>query len=255
MKKSLNRILMLVLMVAVVMSMSAVSFAATGTASAKSSSARLADGTYTVNVRADADGSGRMFYIASVDKNKCRLTVKNGKMTAMVRLDGTGYDKLFMGKAADAATNEAAWIDYKEDSQGYYNFNVPVTSFGKAASVAAYGVKGKAWHDHTLTFSFTASQVTPGKTTLKTVKGVKRGAKLSWKSQKSPAAGYQIRYSLYGSMAKSKIIKVSGSKTTSKTISKLKSKKKYYFQIRTYNSYGSKTYCSGWSAKKSVRVR
>lgn len=44
-------------------------------------------------------------------------------------------------------------------------------------------------------------------------------------------------------------------KKTSKTISKLKAKKKYYVRIRTYKTVNGKKYCSVWSAKKSIKTK
>ena len=39
------------------------------------------------------------------------------------------------------------------------------------------------------------------------------------------------------------------------SISRLKSKKKYYVRIRTYTAKQGKTYYSEWSAKKAVKVK
>ena len=44
-------------------------------------------------------------------------------------------------------------------------------------------------------------------------------------------------------------------KTTKKVIKKLKSKKRYYVQIRTYKTVGGQYYYSTWSKSKSVKVK
>ena len=67
--------------------------------------------------------------------------------------------------------------------------------------------------------------------------------------------GYQIRYSLKKNMKGAKTVTVKGWTVTSKKIKKLKSKKKYYVQIRTYKKTGSKTYRSAWSRAKAVRTK
>ena len=67
--------------------------------------------------------------------------------------------------------------------------------------------------------------------------------------------GYQIRYSLKKSMKSAKIVTVKGWTVTSKKIKKLKAKKKYYVQIRTYKKTDGKTYKSAWSAAKAVKTR
>ena len=56
-------------------------------------------------------------------------------------------------------------------------------------------------------------------------------------------------------MAGAKTVKVTSWKTASKKISKLKAKKKYYVQFRSYKTVSGKTYYSAWSAKKSVKTK
>ena len=84
---------------------------------------------------------------------------------------------------------------------------------------------------------------------------LKKGSKrftAKWKKVSAQASGYQIRYSMKSSMAKSKILTVKNYKTTSKKITRLKKKKKYYVQIRTYKTVSKVKYYSGWSRKKTV---
>lgn len=52
---------------------------------------------------------------------------------------------------------------------------------------------------------------------------------------------------------KSKTVK--GYKHTSKKITKLSAKKKYYVQVRTYKKASGKTYYSSWSNVKSVKTK
>ncbi|MBQ6392528.1 MAG: fibronectin type III domain-containing protein [Eubacterium sp.] len=67
--------------------------------------------------------------------------------------------------------------------------------------------------------------------------------------------GYQIRYSLKSSMAGAKSKTLAGASKTSVKIKKLKAKKKYYVQIRSYKTVGGKKYYSAWSAKKTVKTK
>ena len=53
--------------------------------------------------------------------------------------------------------------------------------------------------------------------------------------------------------AKTKTVK--GYKDTSEKITKLKAKKKYYVQIRTYRTVSGKNYYSSWSRVKSVKTK
>ena len=84
---------------------------------------------------------------------------------------------------------------------------------------------------------------------------LKKGSKrftAKWKKVSAQASGYQIRYSMKSSMAGSKVLTVKSYKTTSKKITRLKKKKKYYVQIRTYKTVSRAKYYSGWSGKKTV---
>jgi hypothetical protein len=64
-----------------------------------------------------------------------------------------------------------------------------------------------------------------------------------------------IRYSLKPSMAKAKTKNVVGGAKKSVKIKSLKSKRKYYVQIRAYKRVGGKKYYSAWSKKKAVKVK
>lgn len=94
----------------------------------------------------------------------------------------------------------------------------------------------------------------PKSTTVKKIKSIKKKLKVSWKKVKS-ANGYQIQYSTSKKFKKSKKITIKKAKTTSKTIKKLKSKKKYYVRIRTYITVNGKKYYSKWSNAKSQKTK
>ncbi|MBQ2800958.1 MAG: Ig-like domain-containing protein [Lachnospiraceae bacterium] len=80
--------------------------------------------------------------------------------------------------------------------------------------------------------------------------------KLKWKKD-TKATGYEIYYSTKSNFAKKsrKVVTITKSKTTSKTIKKLKSNKTYYVKIRSYKKVGSKKIYSDWSSVMSVQVK
>jgi len=92
---------------------------------------------------------------------------------------------------------------------------------------------------------------------LKVAKGKKcftvKWAKQSATNQKK-FNGYQIRYSLKSNMSSAKYA-TAGKASKSKTIKKLKAKKRYYVQVRTYTKKGGKIFYSKWSVKKSVKTK
>lgn len=78
---------------------------------------------------------------------------------------------------------------------------------------------------------------------------------LSW-STVTDAAGYQIRYSTDKSFKTGVVVKkVSGQSVSSKTISKLARKKKFYVQVRPYIKSGGKTAYGKWSVKVALKTK
>ncbi len=102
--------------------------------------------------------------------------------------------------------------------------------------------------------------IEPKGTSVSKVSVGKKKAVVKWKKQTKQTTGYQIQYSTDKKFRKgNKTVTIKKNKTTSKTITKLKYKKKYYVRIRTYKKakYGKKyvNVYSSWSKAKSVRAR
>ena len=100
----------------------------------------------------------------------------------------------------------------------------------------------------------------PNKTSLTKLVKAKKAMTVKWKKSTEKIAGknidgYQIRYSLKKTMKSAKTVTVKGYNVSSKKIKKLKAKKKYFVQIRTFKKTDGKMYYSGWSAKKAVKVK
>ncbi|MDE6957614.1 MAG: Ig-like domain-containing protein [Lachnospiraceae bacterium] len=96
------------------------------------------------------------------------------------------------------------------------------------------------------------------KTAVSSLKAGKKSFVVKWKKQKS-IAGYQIQYSTDKGFRKgNKTITIKNAGTYKKTVTRLKSKKKYYVRVRTYKNVKvkgktTKKY-SGWSGVKAVKV-
>ncbi|NLY86997.1 MAG: hypothetical protein GX083_00380 [Clostridiales bacterium] len=77
-----------------------------------------------------------------------------------------------------------------------------------------------------------------------------------YKSPSNYVSGYQLRYSTSSNMssAKTKTIGTSYNKV-SQSVKKLRDKKKYYVQVRSYKKIGKKKYYSSWSKVESVNTR
>lgn len=97
----------------------------------------------------------------------------------------------------------------------------------------------------------------PRATAFTKVRGVKRALSLRWKKQTKNVTGYQIRYSTSKKFTKkaTKTVRVKSVKKTSLTVKKLKAKKTYYVQIRTYKKVGAKYYYASWSKTKKAKTK
>lgn len=97
--------------------------------------------------------------------------------------------------------------------------------------------------------------IKPKKTSISSLSAINDGFKIKWKTNSSQTTGYQIQYSTSSSFSSAKTVTVSGKSKSSKTVKKLKSKKKYYVRVRTYKTVDGKKIYSSWSAKKSIKTK
>ena len=81
-----------------------------------------------------------------------------------------------------------------------------------------------------------------------------KGFKANWKKNSS-ATGYQVQYSTSSNFKNAKTYTIKSNKTLSKTVSKLKGKKKYYVRVRCYKTYNKKNYYSSWTKAKAVTTK
>lgn len=80
------------------------------------------------------------------------------------------------------------------------------------------------------------------------------GFKAAWKKV-GGVTGYQLQYAGSSSFKNAKTVKVTKASATSKSVSGLTVKKKYYVRVRTYKTKNKKTVYSKWSAKKTVTTK
>ena len=128
----------------------------------------LADGTYTV----ETETNNRMFKVIST-----KLTVKNGKMEALIMLSGTGYDHLYLGYAKDVEANQDQWIKWKDEipyttadgqEKTGRTYVIPVSALDQAIPVTVYSKSRKQWFERTITLKsegikkVEAEEVNPG---------------------------------------------------------------------------------------------
>ncbi len=93
--------------------------------------------------------------------------------------------------------------------------------------------------------------IIPGKSSISSLKSSDKGA-VAVKVKKVSGAG---KYVIYYRKDGSKTYKSASVTSTSKTIKKLSSKKKYYFKVRAAKTVNGKDYYGAYSAEKSIKVK
>lgn len=102
------------------------------------------DGVYSVKV----DSSSSMFRI-----ELCELTVKEGVMSAVMSMSGTGYAEVYLGTGAEAVkAPEEDYIPYTELADGTYTFEVPVEALDMGIDLSAFSKRREKWYDRVLVF-------------------------------------------------------------------------------------------------------
>ena len=129
----------------------------------------------------------------------------------------------------------------------------------KNVGTATMTIKGLGKYYGTYTVTF---KINPKPATISKITPAKKSATIKWKAVKTKMSkkkitGYKIQYSTSSKFKKSatKTKTIKGATKTSVKIKNLKSKKKYYFRIRTYMKVDGKTYYTTWSKTKNVKVK
>lgn len=136
--------------------------------------------------------------------------------------------------------------------------NIDLTYSSGRKNVGKYTItiKGKGNYTGTIKKTF---KINPKGVAISKLSKGKKSFTVKWKkptkTYRNQITGYQIRYSTSSKMSNAKIVKVKSKTATTKTIKKLKAKKKYYVQVRTYRVKNGVTYTSAWSTKKYIKTK
>ena len=105
---------------------------------------RLNEGTYSIEV----ESSSSMFRIID-----CKLTVSEGKMTAVMTLSGKGYEKIFPGTISEAeAADDDSCSYFVVNEAEQYTYQMPVEVLDTEIPCAAFSKKKQQWYDRMLVF-------------------------------------------------------------------------------------------------------
>ena len=197
-------------------------------------------------------------------------TAKDGQSYKKCSVCGAVTGKTVIAKASNIKLNKTAYT-YNgkvqrpsvtvKDSKGktLKNGTDYTVSYPKGMkNVGKYTVKVTLKGNYSGSKSMTYN-INPKGTSVSKVTAAKKGFKVTWKKQTTQTTGYQVQYSTSSKFKSAKTVTISKNKTTSKSVSKLSAKKKYYVRVRTYKTVkiGGKSVklYSGWSVAKSVTTK
>ena len=199
------------------------------------------------------DGKRTATYICTGCKATYTKTLQTYYKASNIKLSKTAYTyngkvqrpgvtvKNSKGKALKNGTDYT--VSYPKGMKNVGKYTVKVT------------LKGNYSGSKSMTYN-----INPKGTSVSKVTAAKKGFKVIWKKQTTQTTGYEVQYSTASNFKKgNKTVTVSKNKTTSKSVSKLSAKKKYYVRVRTYKTVkiGGKSVklYSGWSKAKSVTTK
>ena len=202
---------------------------------------------------------------------KRATTSKNGTFTAVCSVCGAEQTEvIYAAKTIKLSKTSMTYNGKKQkpsvtitDAAGKKLKNgtdYKVTYPKKTQNVGKYTVTVTLKGNYTGTVKKTFT-ILPKNTAISKLTASKNTVTVKWRKQTKQTAGYEIQYSTSSKFTKktTKTVKVAKNSTTSKKITKLKAKKKYYVRIRTYQTakVGKKTtkIYSGWSKAKMVTTR
>lgn len=166
---------------------------------------------------------------------------------ASVKLNTTAYT--YDGKVKKPAVIVK---DSKGKTVSSANYTVAYSK-NKAVGTVSAKITFKGNYSGTKTLSF---KINPKGTTLSGLTAKSKGFTVKWRKQATQTTGYEIQLATDSKFTKNKkTLTVSKNGTTSKAVTKLKAKKKYYVRIRTYKTVSGKKYYSGWSKAKTATTK
>ncbi len=202
---------------------------------------------------------------------KRATTSKNGTFTAVCSVCGAEQTEvIYAAKTIKLSKTSMTYNGKKQkpsvtitDAAGKKLKNgtdYKVTYPKKTQNVGKYTVTVTLKGNYTGTVKKTFT-ILPKNTAISKLTASKNTVTVKWKKQTKQTAGYEIQYSTSSKFTKktTKTVKAAKNSMTSKKITKLKAKKKYYVRIRTYQTVkvgkkSTKIYAS-WSKAKTVTTK
>lgn len=206
--------------------------------------------SYTVKTtKATQKADGKTVKTCSACGNKVTTVIPK---ISSVKLSATSYTYDAKAKTPAVTVNDSKGNALKKNTDYTVTYPTGRTNVGKYTVKITF--KGK--YSGTASKTFT---IKPKATSLTSVTAASKGFTAKWSKQASQTTGYELQYSTSDKFTNATTTTIAKTSTTSKSISKLTGKKKYYVRVRTYkivkvNGKSTKVY-SSWSAAKSVTTK
>ncbi|TDP50806.1 transglutaminase domain-containing protein [Aminicella lysinilytica] len=238
-------------------------------------SAQVSPSGASANVAWSVETPSGTYGFAKITKDEKLTALYPGKVTLVATAtDGTGVQAKktinIVKKSADKTVKEVSISRTNYTYRGEYcKPNIKVTnSENKAVSSNYYTVtysNNKDVGEATVSVTFKGIyannakvvkhfSIVPLGTRISKIKATPKKLILNVKAQKTQTSGYQVRYSTNKNMKGAKTITINNNTKLSVSISKLKAKKTYYLQIRTYKNLSGENYYSSWSQTYSKKT-
>ncbi|MCH5304350.1 MAG: fibronectin type III domain-containing protein [Ruminococcus sp.] len=188
------------------------------------------------------------------------FAIKPAKVSSIKASTSYNYAKLSFEKSSGATKyyiyKKSGTTYTKLDKTSSTTFKIKSLKEGKkyTYAVRAYKViKDKGYYsDYTDVTFYTKYKKVAIK---KAVSTSKKTVTVKWTPKKSKTKGYQVQYSRSKSFANSKIVTVNSKSKSKVKINNLKSGKKYYFRVRSFNTVDKKTIYSVYSSNLNTKVK
>ena len=201
--------------------------------------------TYTIDKVAttSADGSKSKHCVNC----SAKTSVTAIKKVSNIKLSATSY-------TYDAKTHKPTVTvkDSAGNTISSSNYTVSYASGRKYVGKYKVTVRFRGKYSGTKTLYFT---IKPKSTSISSLKAGSKKFTVKWYKRTTQTTGYQVQYSTSRKFSSPKTVTIGKTGTTSKTISKLKAKKKYYVRVRTYKTVNGTKYYSSWSKAKYVTTK
>lgn len=207
----------------------------------KISSLPINVGTYYVKASVAADDN-----YEAASSNVAKLTINKAKITN-VSLSKTKY-------VYNAKVQKPSVVvkDSKGNKLSASNYTIAYSKGCKSVGIYKVTITLKGNYIGKTTKFY---NIIPKSTSISKVVAKSKGFFVTWKKQTTQTTGYQIQYSTSSKFSSAKTVSITKNTAVTKTITKLKGKKKYYVRMRTYKVAGGKKYYSSWSKAKYVIIK